>query len=64
VLLARLRLFGAVRVVQSLYAVLVVYLLLVAYELLILSSYFISRNSVRGLRSGARRWFFNSGAFG
>lgn len=42
VLLARLRLFGAVRVVQSLYAVLVVYLLLVAYELLILSSYFIS----------------------
>lgn len=42
VLLAKLRLFGAIRVVQSLYAVLVVYLVLVAYELLILSSYFIS----------------------
>jgi hypothetical protein len=40
VLLSRFRLFGGIRVVQSLYAVLVIYLLLVAYELLILSSFF------------------------
>jgi Domain of unknown function (DUF5658) len=40
VLLAKLRLFGAIRVVQSLYGVLLIYVALVAYELLILSSYF------------------------
>jgi hypothetical protein len=39
VLLSRFPLFGRVRVVQSLYAVLVIYLLLVAYELVILSSF-------------------------
>jgi hypothetical protein len=39
VLLSRLRLFGRVRVVQSLYAVLLIYVLLVAYELTILSSF-------------------------
>ena len=39
VVLSRFRLFGRIRVVQSLYAVLVIYLLLVSYELTILSSF-------------------------
>ena len=38
VLLSKRRLFGRIRVVQSLYAVLVAYILLVTYELFILSS--------------------------
>jgi hypothetical protein len=40
VFLAKMRLFGRIRVEKGLYLVLLIYVLLVAYELLILSSYF------------------------